>query len=205
MKLFLTSKAVSPAQAQPLRDLVGKQEITIALIENAADVERQKDWLYDNRRAFAAQGFQVDLVDLNEYQQKPEDLQRQLELADVIWLGGGNTYYLRWILRQTGADEVIFDLVGRGKVYGGGSAGAIVAGPTLRFFEAADDPTDAPEVILDGLGLTSTVILPHWGNEKYGPILQAAEKNLHSAGYKTVRITDDEAVAIDGDQLQIIR
>lgn len=205
MKLFLTSKTISPTQAQPFKDLVGKQEITIALIENAADVEHEKDWLYDNRRAFAAQGFQIDLVDLNEYRQKRKELQARLARADVIWLGGGNTYYLRWILRHTGADTVITDLVHRGKIYGGASAGAIVAGPTLRSFEAADDPADAPEVIMEGLNLTETVTLPHWGNAKYGSVMQTAEKNLHDAGYKTVRITDDEALVIDGDRLQLIR
>ena len=64
-----------------------------------------------------------------------KSLTSKLSSKDALWHGGGNTFYLRWILSNTGADEVITKLVRHGLVYGGGSAGAIVAGPTLKYFE----------------------------------------------------------------------
>jgi len=68
-------------------------------------------------------------VDLRNWRNKREALREKLASKDVIWLGGGNTYYLRWILKETGADDIIINLVQQGKVYAGWSAGAMVAGP----------------------------------------------------------------------------
>lgn len=190
-------------------DLVGKnkpEDVRIALIENAADVyeEGNKGWVYESRNAIAAHGFQVDVVDLEEYRLGKQGLLHRLEDADVVWLGGGNTYYLRWILKETRADSIIAELVKRGKMYGGGSAGAIVAGPTIQFFEPADDPSSAPEIILDGLNLTQIVVVPHWANDKYGHVMGPIEQRLKDAGYATLHITDEEALVIDGSNQKVI-
>lgn len=58
---------------------------------------------------------------------------------------GGNPYYLRWLLKVTGADEMITALVKQGKVYAGASAGGVLAGPTLRFFDNQDDPNEGKD------------------------------------------------------------
>lgn len=179
-------------------------DIRLALIENAADVEAgNKEWMYQNRLAIMSHGFQVDFVDLNEYRHGV-GLRQRLAGCDAIWIGGGNTFYLRWILRETEADEMIKDLVGRGKVYGGGSAGAVVAGPTLMHFEVADSPDEAPEVIRRGLELTDVVVVPHWAREDYGPIMKSVERSLKQDGYRTVHVTDDQAVVIDGTSFKIL-
>ncbi len=209
MKLFLSSKAISYEQGPAFLGLTGKsdaKDVTIALIENAADVEEgDKSWMYRNRDSIQALGFRVDFVDLQEYLAGRKLLLPRLAKADAIWLGGGNTYYLRWIVRETKADTMIQRLVRSGKVYGGGSAGAIVAGPTLKHFEKADDPIRAPEYLTAGLGLTETVVIPHWQNEKYGHIMHGSVLvPLEAEGYKTVCITDEQALIIDGDQQIII-
>lgn len=190
--------------------LVGKdkpEDIKIALIENAADVydEGSKDWMYDNRTSIQAHKFQVDLVDLESYRRgEQKGLLARLERADVIWLGGGNTYYLRWILKETRADSILSGLVTQGKVYGGGSAGAIVAGPTIDHFQPADDPSKAPQELHDGLKLTENVIIPHWANEKYGNIMQDIKIKLEAEGYKAIEINDNQAVVIDGNDVKIV-
>ena len=202
--------AISYPQGKPLLDLVGKSkasDVKIALIENAADVyqEGSKDWMYDNRNSIQAHGFQIELVDLEEYRLgERRDLMVRLENADAIWLGGGNTYYLRWILRETRADSIISGYIKRGKVYGGGSAGAIIAGPTLEFFQPADDPSKAKDVILDGLALTDTVVVPHWENEKYGDVMRGIEQKLDDHGFKTIHITDDQVVIFDGNKQPVV-
>lgn len=198
--------AISYNQGKPLLDLVGKstpKDVRIALIENAADVyqEGEKDWMYENRDSIKAHGFQVELIDLEEHRLgERRDLTARLENADVIWLGGGNTYYLRWILRKTRADTIIRGYIKRGKVYGGGSAGAIVAGPTLNHFQLADEPSRIDEEILEGLNLTRRVVIPHWNNEKYGDIMRDAKEKLESDGFETLTITDDQAVILNGDE-----
>lgn len=205
MKLFLTSQTISKSQGQHFMKLVGTDkpsDIKIALIENAADTyaDADKVWLYESRADIQAHGFQLDIVDLEDYRFGKKGLLQRLEKSDAIWMSGGNTYYLRWILRETRAGTIIQKLAKQGKVIGGSSAGAIVVGATLKHFELADDPADAPEVIYDGLNLTDTVVIPHWGNEKYGVVMKDAEQQLQNDGYKTVHITDEQAFMINDDQ-----
>jgi peptidase E len=113
------------------------------------------------------------------------------------------TYVGCWILKETGADEIIKDLAQHGKVYGGGSAGAIMAGLTLKFFEVTDDPKVAPEYMTDRLGLTRTVVVPHWQNEKYGVTMEDIANNLTEAGYTIAKITDEQALVVNGDNERI--
>lgn len=207
MKLFLSSQAISKEQAPYLTRLVGKpaKDIKLAVIENAADVEEgPKDWLLRNRQMFESHGFKVEYIDLRTYTQDLKALYVKLSGKDVLWFGGGNTYYLRWLLRDTGIENIIKDLVRSGTVYGGGSAGAITAGPTLHHFEAADDPKASPDVVYEGLGFTDKVVVPHADNPKYKTIISGINGSLTTDGYKTVPLTDAQALLIDGKHEEVI-
>lgn len=196
MKLFLSSVSLSYEQLVALTEMTGKEvsKVKVALIENASDVygeNEKRDWAYASRDNFTAFGFGVDVVDLEDYRLGAKRLLEQLESADIIWIAGGNTYYLRWLLQETRADTIITGLVRRGKIYGGDSAGAVVAGPTLDHFQAMDDPAKAPSIILDGLKLTDRVIVPHWNNEKFNA-RRAVYDNLVDDGYRVVRLQDGQ-------------
>lgn len=207
MKLFLSSQAISKEQAPEFVKLVDKRagDIRLAVIENAADVEDgPKDWLLRNRQMFESHGFAVEYIDLRTYVQDLEALHTKLATKDAMWFGGGNTFYIRWLLHDSGIENIIKDLVKSGVVYGGGSAGAIIAGPTLHYFEAADDPKVSPGVIHDGLSLTNTVVVPHADNEKYAAITQHINDNLKADNYQTVLLTDAQALVIDGSKEKVV-
>jgi hypothetical protein len=74
-------------------------------------------------------------------------LRELLGQFDAFLLAGGNPYYLRSLIRITGADELITERVRDGAIYAGASAAAVVAGPTLRHFDELDSPDEAEEVI----------------------------------------------------------
>lgn len=188
-------------------NLIGKdpKNIRLALIENAAEVEQEpKDWVIRNRRALQNLDLDLEIVDLKAYFNDQSTLENKLASQDVIWIGGGNAYYLRWLLKKTGADRIIQELVSKGIVYAGGSAGAIVVGPTLKFFETADDPSAAPETILDGLSLTETVIVPHMDNPKFTSLISTINNKLKKAGYKTAPLNDSQALVINGHEQVVI-
>jgi dipeptidase E len=204
-KLFLYSLALSSGQAASLTELVGKAsgEISFALIENAADViPNSKDWLDGFRNMLRINGYQLELIDLRKCNHQA--LSEKLAAKDVIWLGGGNTYYLRWILKETGADEIIRKHVMDGKVYAGWSAGSVVAGPTLQFFDTMDNIMESPEIIMDGLHLTEIVVVPHLDNKEFSEDAKFANHQLLNAGYQTVLLKDNEALIITGKKHRII-
>ncbi|HSX28440.1 MAG TPA: Type 1 glutamine amidotransferase-like domain-containing protein [Candidatus Saccharimonadales bacterium] len=208
MKLFLSSLAISDPQSTELAQLVGKdpKDIKLALIENAADTyaEGSRAWVNSNRAAIQSHGFDVEIIDIRKYKGKLPELKDKLISKDVMWFGGGNTYYLRWLLKDIGVEKLIAEFAQKGKVYGGGSAGAIIAGPTLKHFETADDPADAPEVMLDGLHLTDRVVVPHMDNPKFAAIVDDINSKLVEDGFKTAPLRDAQALVIDGDAWRVV-
>lgn len=203
MKLFLSSLAPSKDLLPHLTSLIGKptRDTSVALIENAADVYEM--WVSQIRPALQSFGFEVEVVDLRKYRNNQASLRKKLD-KDIIWIGGGNTYYVRWLLRETDADEIIKNLVHKGAVYGGDSAGAILAGPTTKHFETADDPNDAPEILYDGLNFTDSVVVPHFDNKKFATIVQGINKKLKTDKYKTVPLDDTHALVINDGREEII-
>lgn len=208
MKLFLSSRDIPNNLRDVFLNLVGKQatDIKFALIENAADpyTDDTKDWMFETRKNFESLGMQMTLVDLRLYKDDPESLYTVLKNVDVVWIGGGNTYYMRWLMKVSGFDTIINKLLDEDVVYGGGSAGAILPCPLLDKFDIVDDPNAAPEVIKQGLGLIDFVIVPHWGDPEYQSQLEEI-KNYYDAlkRYPVVTITDTQAVIVDGDSCEV--
>ena len=119
-------------------------------------------------------------------------------------MAGGNPYYLRALMRITGADEIITDCVRNGAVYAGASAAAVVAGPTLRHFDELDDPAEAETLIWEGLGLTQIVIAPHVDNPDFGEGCRKAGDLCEQEGFTVVRVKDAQALVIDGNEQRMV-
>lgn len=206
MKLLLTSFTPSTEHDRELEKLIGKplSEIKMAYIENAYDVYNDEQSLIEGREMLKNKGYNFELVDLRRWKDDNTGLRDLLASKDMFLLTGGNPYYLRWLMKITGADAMITELVGLGKVYVGASAAAVVAGPTLRFFDELDDPNEAGEIIWDGLKLTPIVLVPHVDNADFGEGCRKSGELCKLAGYLTQWITDSQAFLIDGDKQQVI-
>ncbi|WP_428668845.1 Type 1 glutamine amidotransferase-like domain-containing protein [Reyranella sp.] len=103
-------------------------------------------------------------------------------LADVrlVWAVGGNAFLLRRAMWQSGFDRWLPSRVQEGMlIYGGWSAGAVVAGPDLDGIELMDDPGMTAEgyeagVVREGLGLVDFTVVPHYRSDH--PEAEAAER-----------------------------
>lgn len=84
-----------------------------------------------------------------------------IENAELIIVGGGNTFQLLKESRQRGLLTPIVDVVKRGALYIGWSAGANLACPTIR--TTNDMPIVDPQGF-DALGLFPLQINPHFTN-----------------------------------------
>lgn len=85
-----------------------------------------------------------------------------LGAADAVVIGGGNTFQLLATLQRTGLAAVLRARVRAGLPLVGWSAGANVAGPTLR--TTNDMPIVEPESF-EALGLVPFQVNPHYNNE----------------------------------------
>lgn len=204
MKLFLSSAGVSASLLPEFLALVGKEagQIKFALIENAADPypDQDKGFVLETRDEFASLGMQVTLIDLRKYEHDPDGLSVVLQDFDVVWMGGGNVYYLRWLMKVSGFDSVIKQLLESGLVYGGGSAGSIITCPVLEAFDLVDSFDLAPEVNKLGLNLIDFIIIPHWQTPEFHHELEKIKDYYNlDARYQIVTITDNQAVVVNGD------
>ncbi len=203
MKLYLSSYRVPTPD--DFVELIGKPAGTIrlAMIPNAKDAYVERIWTMKNNdvvRFFASIGItDVTIVDLRDYS---DGLQLKDYLAeyDVIWANGGNTFLLRYAMRVSGFDTIITDLLASGIVYGGESAGLLVAGPTLHGSEVADEAEFAPEIVWDGLGLVTDMIWPHADEAMYADALRGM-RQLYPG---MLELKNSQAVVIDGHKRRIV-
>ncbi len=203
MKLFLSSTGVSSELLAHFLTLVGKKadEIKFALIENAADPypDHEKGFVLETRDEFESLGMQVSLIDLRKYRDEPEQLMGLLKSFDVVWVGGGNVYYLRWLMKVSGFDSIVEQLLKSGLVYGGGSAGSIITCPILEAFDLVDSLDLAPEVNKQGLNLIDFIIIPHWGTPEFQNELERIKDYYdHETSYTVATITDSQAIIMNG-------
>lgn len=172
MRLYLSSYRLGD-RAGSLLALLGSGKRT-AVISNALDnisaTARAifRDEVHDPHVELRALGLETEELDLRRYFGNPEGLRQHLDGFDLVWVTGGNAFVLRRAMKQSGFDDLIVDMLDRDDiVYGGSSAGAVVAAPTLRGIELLDDPTEVPagyeaEPTWDGLGLIDYSIVPHF-------------------------------------------
>lgn len=156
MKLYLSSYRVPhPEKLFALLDKV-PEETKGVIVTNAKEKRTPEE------RALKLSELQNDLSAIGLKNTVGIDLRDgipQLGQYDYVFAAGGNTFDLRRAMLETGFDEKIRDYLGNGGVYVGESAGAIVAGPSLRGFEMMDDKPENP--IWDGMALVDTIIVPH--------------------------------------------
>jgi dipeptidase E len=180
--------------------------IRVALIENAADVvtEGPEGWVEEIRESIISHGFHVNLIDLREHISQESILKNLLSTADVIWIGGGNMYYLRSLLKKSRADLLIQELVNSGTVFCGWSAGGCVAGPTLLYGEEMDDTSKAEELVYPGLLLVDFVVIPHIDNDYFSESAKKWDSTLRENGYSTLPLKDMQGVSVNNKSTKII-
>ncbi|MEC5179663.1 Type 1 glutamine amidotransferase-like domain-containing protein [Arthrobacter sp. CG_A4] len=210
MKALLYSLDLTPDIAAALAGLVGRRpdETRVAAIENAADVvtEGPPGWVEVIRRGLTDLGYDVLPVDLRKYETgATTELAKLFEHVDVIWVGGGNAAYLSWLVQRSGARELIRARVSAGTVYAGWSAGAVLAGPSLRHIGKIEDVTVAPgHVPEDGLDLYDHVIIPHTGNPDFDTANRAWRNALVADGIPTRPLGDQQAILIQDSDVRVL-
>lgn len=215
MRLYLSSYRTGEA-FERLLDLAGRS-CRAVVISNALDLipaaerEAYARKVHDPVAELRQAGLEADPLDLRDYFGRPEALDAELAGVGLVWAVGGNAFLLRRALRQSGLDAILARRLEEDSlVYGGWSAGACVAGSTLRGLHLMDEPQAlAPgydrDIIWDGMGLVDFAIVPHFASA-HAEAAAAGEAAAYLAkgavAYRTLR--DGEAILRQGDQVEIV-
>ena len=202
-KLFLAS--IVSNTIEKLIEILPKppDKLTVAFIPTAADLYEDKSFVVEDRNKLKEKGFNVKDVDIKE--KTKQELAEELKDVDIIFVAGGNTFYLLEKAKESGFGEITKELVQKGIIYVGSSAGATFVCPTIEPIKTLDDPSKALLLkSFEGLNLVDFVVLPHFGKEKYKSKYESIIREYSDKGYKLITLTDDQAVVVEGDEYKIV-
>lgn len=109
-------------------ELAGK---TVTYIPTAGIVEETEGMVEEETTILESLGLAVDVLDVSAASY--ESIVNSLTKNDIIFIGGGNTFFLLQELRRSGADKILVQEVNKGKLYIGESAGAVIACPDIGY------------------------------------------------------------------------
>lgn len=209
MRLYLSSSRMSDR----FDDLIGlvAPSARVAVISNALDFMPGPARAIYVRHVlnpidrFRRYGLDATHLDLRAYFGRPAELEAKLAEVGLIWATGGNSFLLRRAMRQSGLDELLQRrLADDSLTYAGWSAGAVVAGSTLRGLELMDQPRRkvagyASAPIWEALGLLPYVIVPHFASDRLESSAAArCARALESQGVPHLTLRDGEAIVVNG-------
>ncbi len=215
MRLFLSSQDLGN-YAKVARKLAGNNN-RAAYIKNAQDdlpPEERNFNTPEKKKMFEAVGFEFEELDLRNYFGKPDKLLNKLSNFGSFWSSGGNTFILRRAMKASSLDEILKKLLDEDKIlYGGWSAGACIAAPSLHGIEYGDRPQ--PDIVPDnypikktlweGLDLVPFMIVPHCNSDWFSA---QADKSIayfkkHKIPHKPLQ--DGQVIVINGDTEEFLK
>ena len=180
-------------------ELAGK---TVTYIPTAGIAEEIEGMIEDETNTLESLGLTVDVLDVSTATY--DSIVSTLTKNDIIFVGGGNTFYLLQELRRSGADKILVQEVNKGKLYIGESAGAVITCPDIGYCAGMDNPEKAPELTdYTGLGLVDFYIVPHIGNAEMG---EAAEKAVaeYNSRLDLEVITDKQVIQVEDESYRTL-
>lgn len=195
MKLLLTSIGLEDKVKEFFLDLISSPagDFNLTFIPTAADPYSDKWFMEKDLKNLKDIGFKVTVVDLKD---DPQTVQTRLENSQIIYVGGGNTFYLLHWIRKSKVDTYLGDLLENNRFYVGASAGSILVGPDIALsgWDPAWDSNDVGLADTTGLNFVPFAVSPHF-TENTRKTLES-----HPVNYPILAITDNQAVYWENSQ-----
>ncbi len=197
-KLFLTSSFAQ--SADKLSELIPNPKgLNLAFIPTARDPYPTSPWADIDWHKLLELGFNAEMYDIKD--KTEAQIYNDLKNKDVIFVCGGNTFYLLDHARKSGFDKAVVRLVNEGKIYIGSSAGSYLACPTI---EAATWKNQDKNIVgmsdFTALNLVPFILFVHYKLEHEDLLKQEIPK----AKYPVRILKDDQAILVQEDDYKLV-
>lgn len=212
MKLILASQGFTTDEiAKSVEKLVEKplKAINIAIINEAyvgLDGTRDKRWLIKELSYIEKYiGGIIDFVNFRAYSK--EEIEKRLNMADLIYIVGGKQHLLEKLFRETDTIDVIKN-ISKTKVIMGTSAGSIVLGKKITSTKFWDERYPKDKELAkshEELNLVDFNIIPHYMREdRKNWTKDFFERVLQDNEFKVYAIKDSQAVIYNDGKIEFI-
>lgn len=177
-------------------------QLKLAYITTASKVEEHRDYVDRDRGILQDLGFKIKELDIEG--KNTNDLKRELSNFNVIYVQGGNTFYLLREVRRSGFDRVVKRLIDKGVIYIGVSAGSYIACPTIEMStwnKTLQNRDRFGLQNLEAMGLVPFLLSVHYNREKYRDGLK---EGIENSKYSVKILTDDQALLIEDGSVKLI-
>lgn len=214
-RLYLMSSFRGPGVADLVMEDVEKkagknsQDIKVLYVTTAGNLHPvgKRGWIVEGREILVKRGWQVFDYDLDG--KTADEVKQAVEGKDVIFVQGGNQFYLLKKMQESGFYDIVKNFLAKGGFYFGESAGAIVCSENIaeqRPMSGDDDFAELEDY--NGLGLVNFLVKPHWNRQGekrerfFRPIVENAEE-FYSIEQPIICLNDNQLVYVEGDDFQI--
>ena len=139
------------------------RDMKVLYITTASDGEPDDDksWMDTEFNTILDLGILQD--NITEYKIGMDNI--NLDNFDIIYMMGGNTFYLLDVIRKTNFDEKIRNFINSGKIYIGSSAGSEILGNSISVALGFDE-NNVNMIDFTGLKIVNGLIVPHCNRKK---------------------------------------
>jgi cyanophycinase len=213
--LVITGGDWAPAALEQFVQLAGGSAAHFVYIPTAAsELKLPSGFIYNPDSAQYAPAFEAELARLFRVERmivfhtrdrnEANDKER-LEVfthADGVWLGSGNSGRLVDAYLGTAVQRYLHDLLSRGKVIGGNSAGAIIQGSFI-VRGRPDKPLLMPAGRTTGFGFLSNVVInPHVASAKReNELIEVLDAHPELLG---IGLDDNSVMVVTGNEFALI-
>lgn len=192
--------------ASKINEMINFKDKHIAFIDTAAKFEEVNFYVGEAAEILEKLGAKLIRLDVScaknsaalvSSQDEPsceDKILSTISQCDIIYVSGGNTFYLLNELRKSRVWQAIKNAVKAGKIYIGESAGAIAAAPDTKYATLMDE-NSAKMSDFAGLNLVDFCVVPHFGCE---PFTEATREIMEKFGnlYDLRPIDNAEFIAL---------
>ena len=174
----------------------------VLFIPTSGNVEEYRGYIDEALQTFADLGFQVEILDISACDR--ETAQAKIFQSKLLYISGGNTFYLLQELKKKQLLSLIKEQIADGMVYVGESAGAIITAKDIDYNKLMDDKSVAEELSnTEGLNEVDFYVLPHLGEE---PFVESAQDTLdtYSDQLNLLSLNNRQAVLVEGEEEKVL-
>ena len=175
----------------------------ILFIPTATNVDEYKKYIHLTQKAFEDFGYEVENFDISIFSE--EIAKEKLSQAKIVFISGGNTFYLLQELKRKNLTSYLKERIENGLLYIGESAGSVIAAPDIEYASIVDDKTLATELDdYTGLNLIDFYIVPHFEEE---PFVEGSRNmvELYKDKLDLKLINNKEVILVENNNFTIIK